>query len=182
MHVNSDYCRQMCLGNVPVELGDWMAALREDGTPVIGRWQINFSGCKDVVFDYANLVQVIKNFADREFIMQYDSSVLNGAHLMRLRANMTIPTFSVLYDRSGGNGISPDQWPHPYPGINTGYSGGLRPENISDQLNKIADVAGNATIWIDAEGGLKTPGTKSFDFARARAYVNSANKWCENNR
>ena len=51
-------------------------------------------------------------------------------------------------------------------------------ENVIQNLDKIAKVAGNRTdIWIDAEGKLKTPGTKTFDINRAKQYINAAICW-----
>ena len=49
---------------------------------------------------------------------------------------------------------------------------------LKGNLDKIAKVAGNRTdTWIDAEGKLKTPGTKTFDIKIAKQYINAALKW-----
>ncbi|MBO7066361.1 MAG: hypothetical protein J6W40_01925, partial [Alphaproteobacteria bacterium] len=57
-----------------------------------------------------------------------------------------------------------------------GYSGGLSPENIADNLSKISQVtSADDMIWIDAEGKLKT--NDLFDVARARDYIKNVKNW-----
>ena len=182
LHVNMAYCDQMCRGTIPADLFTWFLARREDYSPVITRWQINFSGSKTEFLDYPAMTRMFAMHPEREFIMQDNSSTTSGTHLARLRACMLTPSYSVLYDQSSGNGILAQQWARPHTDVRTGYSGGLKPENVAAQLDKIAAVVRDDTIWIDAEGGLKTPGTKTFDLSRARAYIDATNAWCQKNR
>ena len=187
MHVNMEYCDRMCTGQIPQGLREWFNARRINDMPVIRRWQINYSGSKTQVFDPGAMAEMIINHPNNEFIMQHNpqSDARNvwptirreTYRVGRLWCLPLCPRVSVLYDASGGNGKSPEKWLPPYEWCNTGYSGGLRPENVTDELHKIAAVADGAHIWIDAEGGLKTPGTKTFDFDRARDYVRAANNW-----
>lgn len=175
MHVNLDYSDQMCRGMIPNDMAEWFNARRADGRPVIGRIQINGGGSIYRSFRDNDVAKMIGQNADREFIIQYDGgtrTLLRIEYLWCHRAR-----FAILHDASGGNGISPEKWSAPFVFNRTGYSGGLRPENVTDELRKIAAVAGYADIWIDAEGGLKTPGTKTFDIDRAREYVRAANNW-----
>ena len=89
--------------------------------------------------------------------------------------------FSLLYDASGGNGISPDSWKKPvYSEHDMGYAGGLGPDNITDNLEMIKSVARFDSVWIDAEGKLKTD--NKFDVARAQQYVLNAKTWIEKQR
>lgn len=60
-----------------------------------------------------------------------------------------------LFDCSGGRGQLSEVWPKPVDGILCGYAGGLSPKNLEDQLKKIEDVVGDATIWIDMESGVR---------------------------
>ncbi len=178
MHINMEYCQKMCRGEIPDVLLPWFLARRaDDNMPVIKRWQINYSGnkCSFNLYDFANMLHAYSN---HEFIMQNDSTPTNNKVLQLLQERI-IPgdKFSVLYDASNGAGKSPDVWRAPYARIKTGYSGGLRPENIATELDKIAAVAGRRIIWVDAEGGLKKPGTKTFDIARAREYVSAIHQW-----
>lgn len=175
MHVNLGYCDDMCRGAVPYDMVQWFCARREDDALVIRRWQLNYSGSMTHLISPRRVAGMINMFTGNDFIMQHNGWPQSCMLLQEM--NGLNAKFSVLYDASSGNGKSPEQWLPPYQGHNTGYSGGLRPENVTDELHKIAAVACDAHIWIDAEGGLKTPGTKTFDFDRARAYVNAANNW-----
>jgi hypothetical protein len=60
-----------------------------------------------------------------------------------------------LYDLSGGKGILPSQWPQQVACVYTGYAGGLGPDNVVDQIEKIRSVA-NGDIWIDMETRVRS--------------------------
>lgn len=77
-----------------------------------------------------------------------------------------LPTAQVLFDASGGNGVSPETWCAPLPGRVCGYSGGIGPDNIDDELTSIALCAGAAPFWLDMEGKLRTD--DKFDLAKCR--------------
>lgn len=66
-----------------------------------------------------------------------------------------LPNHSVLFDASGGNGISPDEWIAPLSGISCGYAGSIGPDNVANELTKIRSVAGGISFWIDMEGKLR---------------------------
>lgn len=175
VHVNLDWCDKFCRGILVPELLDLFFLLRNDKSPAIHRWQINIHGSKTKLFKRDNIASILQNYPDREFIFQYGASEY---HRMQ-RLDKTSANFSVLYDTSGGAGKLTKNWRAPlFDTHSQGYAGGLSPENISENLNKIAKVAGDRTdIWIDAEGKLKTPGTKTFDITRAKQYINTALNW-----
>lgn len=63
-----------------------------------------------------------------------------------------------LFDLSHGAGVSPEKWTDleqetgcPY----CGYAGGLGPENLEEQLKKLADTVGRATVWVDMETNVR---------------------------
>lgn len=177
MHVNMEYCEKFSNGEIPADLAPWFFAVRSDDMqPVIKRWQINYSGSKCSINPY-RVMDMMGKYLDHEFIMQHNSTNASNMVLQRLQKIGTWIKFSVLYDASGGAGKLPTQWHAPYAHYKTGYSGGLGAENIAMQLDNIATVAGDRIVWIDAEGKLKIPGTKTFDIARAREYVLAANQW-----
>ena len=61
-----------------------------------------------------------------------------------------------LYDNSGGTGQLPKSWPVPHATIGPcGYAGGLSPANVLDQLDQIAEPAGDRRIWIDMEARIR---------------------------
>lgn len=88
---------------------------------------------------------------------------------------------SPLFDCSGGRGILSDSWPvppsHEYgKPIFCGYAGGLGPENIEEQLNKIESVVGDAEIWIDMESKLRDNKDR-FDLEKCERVLSIAEPW-----
>ena len=133
------------------------------------------SKSKTKLFKTENIGKLMKNYPNREFIFQYGASEY---HRMQ-RLDKNVANFSLLYDTSGGAGKLTKNWRAPlFEKHPQGYAGGLSPENVVQNLDKISKVAGSRTdIWIDAEGKLKTPGTKTFDINRAKQYINAALNW-----
>lgn len=181
VHLNLDWCDKFCQGILAPDLLDLFFLLREDGTPAIHRWQINIHGSKTKLFKPDNIARILNNYSGREFIFQYGASEYHRMQRLdnRMKRFDVETNFSILYDTSGGAGKLTKNWRAPlFEDHSQGYAGGLSPENVSENLDKIAKVAGDRTdIWIDAEGKLKTPGTKTFDIKRAEQYINAALKW-----
>jgi hypothetical protein len=77
-----------------------------------------------------------------------------------------VASVDVLFDASGGRGITPSQWPAATRTTFCGYAGGLRPENVADA---VADIGlQSIRYWIDMESGVRDDRDR-FDIARARA-------------
>lgn len=72
-----------------------------------------------------------------------------------------------LYDRSGGAGIVPGEWPVAMTGIYSGYAGGLGPDNLCNQIPKI-EAAARGPHWIDMETKIRSPDDRQFDLAACR--------------
>lgn len=175
VHVNMEWCDNFCKGVIVPEIKDWLFLTRTNGTPVIRRWQINIYGSKTKNFYAEEIAKLLNEFPDNEFIFQYGNSEY---HRMK-NLDKTGAKFSILYDTSGGKGELAKTWSSPlFENHFQGYAGGLSPENVTENLGKIARAAGTRTdIWIDAEGKLKNPETKIFDINRAKQYINAALKW-----
>jgi phosphoribosylanthranilate isomerase len=73
----------------------------------------------------------------------------------------------VLFDASGGRGILGD-WHSPIPGKICGYAGGLGPDNVLQELEKISAIC-NKPFWIDMEGKLRTD--DKFDLTKCVAVL-----------
>ncbi|MHB8564640.1 MAG: hypothetical protein ACYDDA_11995, partial [Acidiferrobacteraceae bacterium] len=71
------------------------------------------------------------------------------------------PNHRLLWDASGGRGQARDHWPPPVPQFITGYAGGLGPQNIAQELPRIAAAADGHPYWIDMEGALRVPSGSS---------------------
>ncbi|MBO4745748.1 MAG: hypothetical protein J5613_01605 [Alphaproteobacteria bacterium] len=176
MHVNSQWRTMLAHGKIPAEINDILKIKRNNGKSMIGRVQININGGDEKYHFYAHKVaDIIRAYPDIEFIFQYTTKQKNRARAL----NKTGVPFSLLYDESGGCGKSPDEWHAPVmENHKMGYSGGLSPENIADNLKNIsAQLPNDYKTWIDAEGNLKDPYTKQFDIVRAVQYIQNAYFW-----
>jgi hypothetical protein len=76
--------------------------------------------------------------------------------------------FDVLYDNSGGRGMSAHGWPRAVERTLCGYAGGLGPENVADELPCIAEAAGGRAFWIDMESKVRSSDNTVFDLAKVR--------------
>ena len=175
VHISMEWCDNICQGIIVPEIKDWLSLTRTDGSPVIRRWQINIHGSKTQKFNTNEIANLLKSFPNNEFIFQYDSSEYNRMQ----KLERTGAKFSILYDASSGTGTLAKNWNAPlFNNHPQGYSGGLSPENVVENLDKIAKVTADRTdVWIDAEGKLKNPDTKVFDINRAKQYITAALKW-----
>lgn len=181
MHVNAEWRAEISRGNIPYEIKRMWDWRRNNGKPVIGRVQVNINGGKDSFRFYADKVaDIIRAYPDIEFIFQYTPR--QRRRLKKL--DSTGAEFSMLFDASGGRGISPKAWRAPVmENHKMGYSGGMGPDNVAENLSKInLVVPANRNIWIDAEGQLKDPDTKQFDTRRAEQYIQNALGWMAKNK
>ena len=73
---------------------------------------------------------------------------------------------AILFDRSGGFGRLPEEWPrHPSNRL-VGYAGGISPENIHEVLEAV-DSSG--PYWLDMESGIRTNDMLDLDKCEAVA-------------
>ncbi|MBP5363877.1 MAG: hypothetical protein J6Y49_00805 [Alphaproteobacteria bacterium] len=176
IHVNSGWCGEICNGKIPEDLLPLFKASHRmlyESVPIVKRIQLNMPKGVAESFNPQKLKTVIDAFPRQEFILQYNNVTKQAVDALY----KTGASFTLLYDSSGGRGISPNAWSKPvYNGRMMGYSGGLSPENIADNLSKISQVtSADDMIWIDAEGKLKT--NDLFDVARARDYIKNVKNW-----
>lgn len=68
-----------------------------------------------------------------------------------------------LYDKSGGAGIVPSEWPVPTEGVYSGYAGGLGPNNLAIEIPKIAEASQDNAYWIDMETKVRSGHDQQFD-------------------
>ena len=191
VHVNREWCEKICRkGQIPQELKEFFGLRTENNKPLIKRWQLNVPSYTVPDINYRALKRMFNKNSQNEFIVQYNAhtkDVATTLYAMNVR-------FSVLYDASGGRGISPELWNAPlWTFVSQGYSGGLSPENVESNLDKISKVAVypfarydknnnivrsvemRKDIWVDAEGKLKTD--DKFDILRAQQYVLNVEHW-----
>lgn len=87
-------------------------------------------------------------------IIQMDN--VNTMLLLKLRKRLGRDV-RAIFDLSHGDGILPKAWPFPIDGVHCTYAGGLSPDNIGEQLERIAEVAGDSEISIDMETHVRSP-------------------------
>lgn len=86
-------------------------------------------------------------------------------------------TVHLLADESGGHGVLPKEWKRP----NTaycpliGYAGGLGPDNLECELEKIAAIA-KGPFWVDMQTGIRD-GRDQFDIDMAMWAVMAFRRW-----
>ncbi|MBD9544301.1 hypothetical protein IB276_33180 [Ensifer sp. ENS04] len=86
-----------------------------------------------------------------------------------------VPRVDLLFDRSGGRGVSPDSWPEPddlsrkAASSIIGYAGGLGPENFREKLTQIVKASRGKRFWVDCETGIRTDDW--FDPAKVQAMI-----------
>ena len=87
------------------------------------------------------------------------------APILQCRESFPMATETAwLFDKSGGQGISPDAWPQAHPAAACGYAGGIKPENVKEVLGLIAAT----DYWIDMESGVRDANDR-FSLAKCRA-------------
>lgn len=112
------------------------------------RVQLNFNQLRKPV-DIQALRDLISKYPKLTFITQH-----NEANASLWKSLEDLENHAVLFDASGGRGVSPEFWPTPLP-VSCGYAGGLGVDNIADQLDAIKLVAPNSSHWVDMEGSLR---------------------------
>lgn len=126
------------------------------------RIQLNLEfGNVEGKYDLAAMLSQIRAHPEFEFIIQYTDRRRDLLPLLK-----DIPHHAILFDQSAGRGIAPDSWPAPINGHFCGYAGGINPDNIAGNIEKIAKESGSAQIWVDMESGVRT--NDRFDLAKVR--------------
>ena len=183
IHINQEWANDICANaKIPDIILNWIKLEHQTNQPIIKRIQLNMPHNTAQHISVNGLAQIIHNFPNQEFILQYNDKTKPAVE----KLYQTGAKFSLLFDASGGNGKTPENWQKPvYENHSMGYSGGMSPDNVIENLEQISRVVPeHRDIWIDAEGKLKSPqqlpdGTYKdlFDTNKAKLYVQHANAW-----
>jgi len=134
------------------------------------RIQLNFHAQVHKVDDWSKLFNMLKKHPSTEFIFQLDGvndELVNDAK----KEGVTAFPF---FDRSGGIGELPEEWPK-MDGWH-GVAGGLSPDNLEEQLTLIEKNV-DSPIWIDAETHLRSADNSIFDLEKVRKFLQIAEPW-----
>lgn len=145
---------------------------------LVNRFQINTHG-QPHAFDVARVRRNVRgaNVHGQQVIFQYDQINTNallaciGRHVTDRYTNLNV---AALYDLSHGEGRLPVEWPKPLPGVYCGYAGGLSPDNVAEQLDKISELVRDRPFWIDAETHLRSDDNRVFDLEKVARFLEAA--------
>ena len=129
--------------------------LHDDDSPAFMFDRIQVNGTVSV----PELRRLYYRYKEQKIITQDNSSNVT------LRAFTEARSHAILVDGSGGRGITPTEWVRPNTWKNVGFAGGLGPDNLAEQLPKIAAEA-EGNWWIDAENSLRTDDWFDLDKAK----------------
>ena len=154
LHVNQDWVERFMDGDVPQELDYFLRLNRDYGAPFIKSVQLNFKIGREKTPDTEKLLKTIERYKRQNFILSCSQSNID---FVKNLLTKTSRKFWLLYDNSFGEGIKCDEWQAPlFDNVMQGYAGGLSPDNILTELEKIEKVVGKKQfIFVDAEGKLK---------------------------
>jgi len=172
LHLNEGFAISFCTGKVPDEIAQMI-----NKGQAIGRLQINYKIGRDVLSNGLK-VPAVKDICramdeTRPHQIIFSASKPNLPLIRQIHAHRK--DFDILFDDSFGEGILPHERQKPlFEDIFQGYAGGISPENVMTELDKISAVT-NKSVFIDAEGKLKEDGC--FSFNRAAKYIENALLW-----
>ena len=178
LHINQDWVEELCQGRIVSELVDLLNMRTFNMQLLFKRIQLNFRIGREKSPNFDELYQILSSYSisGRRFILSYNyfnAQIINELYEEGLR-------FDCLYDASFGEGIIPNSREAPaFADLNIlqGYAGGISPENVKGELNKIADVMPTEReFFIDAEGKLKNS-NGIVSLKKCEQYVINALEW-----
>lgn len=172
LHLNQDWVTGFCQGEIAPELQELLSYGYSDGEPMFKRVQLNFKIGREPAPKVNLLEEQIMKFPHVRFILSYNNA--NAKLIKELYYRKKI-VFDCLFDESFGEGALPKKRMAPvFVDVVQGYAGGLSPENVAQELDKIAAILSpKAQIFIDAEGKLKGE-DGHFSYSKAHDFVANA--------
>ncbi|MBQ8482036.1 MAG: hypothetical protein IJ532_05830 [Alphaproteobacteria bacterium] len=180
LHVNLQWVEDFGQGIVAPELEEFLLFDYNDDSPFFQRVQLNFKIGREKTPDIDKLEKVIRRFPRHRFILSYNQSNKRLIQELYIR-NVK---FDCLFDESFGAGIVPATRDEPaFIDVLQGYAGGITPDNVEQELHKIAQTNKKGycmqDVYIDAHKGLEDEFTH-FDINKCRAYLTNAENWYQN--
>ena len=71
------------------------------------------------------------------------------------------------------------EWPSPHIDIQSGYAGGLGPDNLLAELRRIEKLTDFRPIWVDMETKIRSSDDRQFDLDKVRACLDIARPFVE---
>lgn len=169
-HICGRWVRQILDGTI-----DWKEL--PSCLEISDRFQINTHAEPHIsTFNMINKLCEISSQRNQEIIFQWDD--VNN-HLAFSAKSFGLPV-SVLFDGSHGAGVLPNKWQYPVDVSWCGYAGGLSPDNVVAELDKISNVLGYSwgmRIWIDMETKVRTEDGMMLDMSKVRDVLAKVSAW-----
>ena len=152
-------------GNYVVEFyngeSDFISSELSDIWEIFDRVQLNTHG--ELHAWHSSALDVIREDSNKEFIFQCDGI---NTGLFDAAVKEGLGNISGLFDLSHGAGVLPNHWPLPFSKIHCGYAGGLSPDNLAAQIQKIEEMVSSINIWIDMETHVRSGMDQVFDLKK----------------
>jgi len=166
-HLCGSWVRDLLIGN-PSFITD-----RPTIYNIFNRFQLNFHAEELTVMPDLFMAAVKKLSRGREIIFQADGRN-NNLIVPFINKNEYV---AVIHDVSHGAGVLTDNWPKYITGITNIYAGGLSPDNVVEQLNKIEQVVGNKIIGVDVETKVRSNNDQQFDLDLVERFLDNCQPW-----
>jgi len=162
----------------PAHVAEWMLPIGispDQYDQLFGRTQFNFHVGREGLTEL-QLTALMRSWrASRigALITQHNeanAAIWSAFQAGDLGGKVSGPRHQILMDASGGRGRAPDSWPRPIAGVASGYAGGIGPETIGADLDRIAQAVGDGVIWIDMEGRVRDEADR-FDLNRVETVL-----------
>lgn len=144
------------------------------------RIQLNFHGIHHNISEQAFVEGLLnaQQYFPEGFIFQFDNVNNELMNAAIKEGVLALPFF----DTSHGAGVVPQSWPNLSEGIGgeslCGYSGGLGPHNLKEELVKIEEAVGDQTIWVDMETRVRDE-HNVFSLLKVKECIEIARKYYE---
>lgn len=144
--------------------------------PLFERVQLNISHVVHKVRDLDAVARCLPR--GREYIVQVGEQHHAGIALARGLVDRGTSA-SVLFDCSGGRGVAPTDWPALEPDLACGFAVGLRPSTLAEELARLENHVGPATIWVDMQKYVRSDEGARLDLDRVRRCLEIAARFVE---
>lgn len=173
LHINREWSKTVAIdGKLPESILNLIKL-----APGNIRLQVNYvgSGYGTLAKNPKKFYKLIESSGEKiRYILPFNS--VNENFIMALSKGTN--KFDVLYDNSFGTGKSAENYKFLFKNQLQGYAGGLSPDNIKKELNKINAVQKERSeIWIDAESGLRKDNLNTLDLKKAQSFLNNIYAW-----
>ena len=119
------------------------------------------------------LVETCARAFERDRCLALGSIILGGDY--EGVSGVSSSKFEFLFDASGGTGESPKTWMPLFSSESCGFAGGLNPDNLYEELQKMSAVAEDRHIWIDMETGVRSE--DKFDLNKVEQCLKIVEPW-----